>query len=47
MHASRRILLKHFDARAAEYRDEMTGGNVDQANPEQADRPVRFAFSIF
>jgi hypothetical protein len=46
MHASRRILLKRFDARAAEYRDEMTG-DVDQANPEQADRPVRFAFSIF
>lgn len=45
MHASRKILLKHFDARAAEYRDEMAGGdNMDQANPEHADKPVRFAF---
>lgn len=42
MHASRKILLKHFDARAAEYRNEMNGGdNMSLVNPEQADKPVR------
>lgn len=47
MHASRKILLKHFDARAAEYRNEMDGGNsMGQANPEQAGQPVHFAFPI-
>ncbi|KAJ5289891.1 uncharacterized protein N7443_010144, partial [Penicillium atrosanguineum] len=41
MHASRKILLKHFDARAAEYRNEMNSGdNMIKANPEQVDKPV-------
>ncbi|KAJ6131482.1 Cytochrome P450, partial [Penicillium sp. IBT 18751x] len=41
MHTSRKILLKHFDARAAEYRSEMNDcDNLNQVNPEQADKPV-------
>lgn len=46
MHASRKILLKHLDTRAAEYRDEMVraGGMNDKANHEPADKPVRISF---
>ncbi|KAJ5468154.1 Cytochrome P450 [Penicillium sp. IBT 31633x] len=45
MHASRKILLKHFDARAAEYHTEMLSGN-DTASPtsetkvDETDKPV-------
>lgn len=44
MYASRKILLQHFDARAAEYRDEMASGDCEdhhQADLAQADKPVR------
>ncbi|KAJ5174872.1 Cytochrome P450 [Penicillium canariense] len=47
MHASRKILLKHFDARAAEYRHEMAGDNgIDdqRPNPRQTEKPVSIAF---
>lgn len=45
MHASRKILLKHFDARAAEYRDEMASGDcVD--DPAQTDKPVRITWKF-
>ncbi|KAK5995071.1 Cytochrome P450 monooxygenase paxQ [Cladobotryum mycophilum] len=41
MHASRRILLRHFDVRAVEYRDEMVSGDVNsnQANSENTNQP--------
>ena len=47
MNASREILLKHFDARAAEYDDEMLGGegiSGHQTNPGHAEKPVSIAF---
>ncbi|KAJ5684364.1 Cytochrome P450 [Penicillium maclennaniae] len=49
MHTSRKILLKHFDARAAEYRNEINGGdNMNQANPEQTHKPIDdFQVEIF
>ncbi|KAJ5601449.1 Cytochrome P450 [Penicillium lagena] len=43
MHASRRILLKHFNARAAEYHDEMATAfepDNQKASTESVDRPV-------
>lgn len=43
MHASRKTLLKHFDARAAEYRNEMASGDLVEdrkTNPEQKESPV-------
>lgn len=43
MHASRKTLLKHFDARAAEYRNEMASGALVEdrkTNPEQKEDPV-------
>lgn len=50
MHASRKILLKHFDARAAEYRkDIMDAGNLiedHQTNSGQMEKPVITSFSI-
>jgi hypothetical protein len=50
MHASRKVLLKYFDARAAEYHNEMDGGDLvdnHKTNPEQAEKPVCIFFSIF
>jgi hypothetical protein len=48
MHASRKILLKHFDARAAEYRDEMAypGGINDKDDPKSTDKPVSISFKV-
>lgn len=48
MPASRKILLKHFDARAAEYRDEMVhaGAMNDKSNLEPADKPVSISFLL-
>jgi hypothetical protein len=43
MHASRKILLKHFDARAAEYRNEMNGGALvddHETEPGGVEKPV-------
>ncbi|KAJ5095707.1 Cytochrome P450 [Penicillium alfredii] len=41
MHASRKILLKHFNARAAEYRDEMASEELNhQPRPEDMHKPV-------
>jgi hypothetical protein len=43
MHTSRKFLLKHFDARAAEYRNEMDGGQLvdnPRAEPGQVEKPV-------
>ncbi|KAJ5389974.1 Cytochrome P450 [Penicillium cataractarum] len=43
MHASRKTLLKHFDARAAEYQNEMASGDLAEdrkTNPEQKENPV-------
>ncbi|CAI7570738.1 unnamed protein product [Penicillium manginii] len=49
MHASRKILLKHFDARAAEYRDEMAcpGGINDKGDPKSTDKPVEIFRWLF
>jgi hypothetical protein len=43
MHASRKTLLEYFDARAAEYRNEMASGDLVEGrktNPEQKENPV-------
>ncbi|KAJ5805578.1 Cytochrome P450 [Penicillium pulvis] len=42
MHSSRKILLKHFDARAAEYEVDMSRdlGNGKQTNHESSEKPV-------
>lgn len=43
MYASRKILLKHFDARAAGYRNETDGGDLiddHQTSPGQMEKPV-------
>lgn len=42
MHASRKILLKHFDARAVEYRDGMAcpGDINDKDDSKLTDKPV-------
>lgn len=43
MHASRKILLRHFDVRAAEYRTEMDAGSLvedHQTTPGQMVKPV-------
>ncbi|KAJ5693214.1 hypothetical protein N7462_002637 [Penicillium macrosclerotiorum] len=43
MQASRKILLKHFDARASEYRDEMNCGSHSsdhQTNSDEKGRPI-------
>ncbi|KAJ6171841.1 Cytochrome P450, partial [Penicillium chermesinum] len=45
MHSSRKVLLKHFDARGAEYdKDIASGGSVEdkQSNPTSAAEPVEF-----
>lgn len=50
MNGSREILLKHFDARAAEYDDEMLGGqgiSEHQTNPGHAEKPVGIAFCFW
>jgi hypothetical protein len=50
MHASRKILLKHFDARAAEYRDEMAcpgGSDInDKDDSKSTDKPVSISFEM-
>lgn len=41
MHASRKIMLKHFDARAAEYHAEIFSGNgPSETNLDDSDNPV-------
>ncbi|KAJ5751825.1 Cytochrome P450 [Penicillium odoratum] len=40
MHASRKILLKHFDARAAEYKIDMSRNSTDRENQEPSEKPV-------
>ena len=41
MHASRKILLKHFDARAAEYHAEIfNGSGPSETNIDESDDPV-------
>lgn len=43
MHASRKILLRHFDARATEYRHEISSGKLtedQQADHDTAQEPV-------
>jgi hypothetical protein len=40
MHASRKIMLKHFDARAAEYHAEIFSGNRRETNLDESDNPV-------
>lgn len=41
MHASRKIMLKHFDARAAEYHTKIFGGNgPSESNLDDPDNPV-------
>lgn len=42
MHASRRILLKHFNARATEYRDEIVRSDdmKEEDKSKQTDNPV-------
>lgn len=49
MHSSRKILLKHFDARAAEYKVDMSRGliNGKQAIYESSDKPVHFSPHYF
>jgi hypothetical protein len=49
MHASRKILLKHFDARAAEYHAEIFSGDNKgiETNPDDADNPVCLLFAFF
>lgn len=44
MHASRRILLKHFNARATEYRDEIVRSDdmKEEDKSKQTDNPVSF-----
>lgn len=44
MHSSRKILLKHFDARAAEYEVDLSRDLVDekQTNRESSEKPVYF-----
>ena len=49
MHASRKILLRHFDARVAEYKDEMATDKLTsegQSNFGSAEQPVRITFVI-
>lgn len=49
MHASRKILLKHFDVRAAEYHKEMDAGSLvedHQTTPEQVEKPVITSFLL-
>jgi hypothetical protein len=40
MHASRKIMLKHFDARAAEYHAEIFSGNQRETSLDESDNPV-------
>lgn len=41
MHASRKIMLRHFDARAAEYHAEIfTGNGPSETNLDDTDNPV-------
>ena len=43
MHASRKILLKHFDERAAEYKQDMVSGDIvgnNQTDLDPTDKPV-------
>lgn len=41
MHASRKIMLKHFDARAAEYHAEISGGKgPSETNLDKSNTPV-------
>ncbi|KAJ5103347.1 hypothetical protein N7532_003876 [Penicillium argentinense] len=50
MNASRKILLKHFEARATEYRRDITRSGelvTSQANPEQAEKPVEIFRWLF
>lgn len=49
MHASRRILLKHFNARAAEYHDEMVSDdalNDQHSNSDDTNKPVSSDFPL-
>jgi hypothetical protein len=49
MHASRKILLKHFDARAAEYHTEIFSDDNKgiETNPDDADNPVCLSLLFF
>jgi hypothetical protein len=49
MHASRKILLKHFDARAEEYHAEIFSKNefTRESNLEESETPVCFLFVWF
>lgn len=50
MHASRKILLKHFGARAAEYCDEISHGKLtddQQADGEAVQEPVSRTGHLF
>ena len=41
MHASRKIMLRHFDARAAEYHAEIFGGKgPSETNFDESSNPV-------
>lgn len=41
MHASRKIMLRHFDARAAEYHAEIfTGNGPSETNLDDTENPV-------
>jgi hypothetical protein len=49
MHASRKILLKHFDARAAEYHAEIFSDDNKgiETHPDDADNPVCLSLLLF